>query len=111
MSGARKLKIFFLHIHDNAILKDMIHAFSDENLLQSSIAMERILMSRDIESGLDVGGVSCDILNIFWKEFYEECTEGYHHKIPILRHHYVVRNGRLLGVLFPLNTMCINIGL
>ena len=71
-----------------SVLKDMIQAFMEPDVLFSSIEIIMINEFGKEELGLDNGGVFRDTLSAFWDAFYNSCTTGEDQRVPTLRHDF-----------------------
>ncbi|CAC5399941.1 unnamed protein product [Mytilus coruscus] len=70
------------------VLLDMIRAFKSIDPYNDIISFEMIMPNGCIEIADDDGGVTRDSLTEFWKDFYEQCTEGTSEKVLFLRHDF-----------------------
>ncbi|XP_072291357.1 uncharacterized protein [Eucyclogobius newberryi] len=78
---------------------DMIGAFSDDNMLNKTIKIKRILPDKSLEKGSGTGLLK-DVYTSFWGEFYERCTLGTTYKVPFLRHDFTEVTWKAIGRIF-----------
>ena len=74
-------------INRNNVLKDMIVAFKDEEILACCLEIVFIDETGNIEDGRG-SGVKREALSIFWREFYNSLSTGASEKVPAIRHDY-----------------------
>lgn len=74
--------------HRGQILRDLIHVFSEENIMENGITPKIVFPDEMLEKAVDDGGVMRDVLSEFWGGFYELCTMGNYFKVPYLRHDF-----------------------
>ncbi|CAC5395407.1 unnamed protein product [Mytilus coruscus] len=75
-------------VHRGHVLLDMIRAVKSIDPYNDIISFETIMSNGCIKIAEDDGGVTRDSLTEFWKDFYEQCTEGTSEKVPFLRHDF-----------------------
>ncbi|KAM9475207.1 uncharacterized protein Hap1MRO34_011056 isoform 1-T2 [Clarias gariepinus] len=76
---ANSRAVHYVSVHRITILKDLIVAYLDPNILQCTLKMEFVN-----EKAIDDSGVSRDMYTAFWEQFLEQC-EGEEERVPRLR--------------------------
>lgn len=79
------------------VMKELIDAFKDPQLLTSYIQVTMINGRGETEAGQDTGGVFRDTLSAFWFEFFEVCTNGEREKVPTLREDFKEKEWQAIG--------------
>lgn len=76
-----------LVIHRTTLLKDMITAFSDSNILKVTIFFKVVDARGVLEEG-EGKGVAREVFTEFWHLFYQSLSVGASTKVPTIRHDY-----------------------
>lgn len=85
-----------LLIHRSTLLKDLINAFSDPNILISSLFIKVVDSNGNEEEG-EGRGVLRDVLTEFWVLFLQSLAIGASSKVPVIRHDYQEREWKAIG--------------
>lgn len=74
-------------IHRCNVLKDMIAAFKEEEILNCALEIVFIDNKGNVEEGRG-SGVKREAFSLFWSEFYDSLAIGAFEKVPAIRHDY-----------------------
>ncbi|XP_028409432.1 uncharacterized protein LOC114532040 [Dendronephthya gigantea] len=83
-------------IHRSNVLKDMIAAFKEEEVLNCALEIVFIDNQGKIEEGRG-SGVKREAFSLFWSEFYDSLTLGVSEKVPAIRHDYQMTEWQSVG--------------
>ena len=87
LNESEKYSEITLSIRRGDCLQGIMSYFSNPDIMNCKISIERILENGKKEAGQG-SGVILDCLVEFWSEFFERCTTGVTHKVPYLRHDF-----------------------